>query len=171
SRLEAPNILLEKTLSEIGPIIEITAKSMQVLAEDKKLSFSIIIEPNLPKVMINPESIERVLKNLLSNAIKYSNSGSRIKIRTEIDRTGNYLQVSVEDSGIGVPEEHLNKIFDRFYRVETKAHTIKGTGLGLHLVKIAIEKHHNGQVYVESKLNEGSIFGFRIPLQSDEATV
>ncbi|OGI01866.1 MAG: hypothetical protein A2104_05145 [Candidatus Melainabacteria bacterium GWF2_32_7] len=171
SRLEAPNIVLEKTLSEIGPIIELTLKSMQVLTEEKKLSFSLIIEPNLPKAMINPESIERVLKNLLSNAIKYSFNGGRIRVRAEIDRTGNYLQISVEDNGIGVPEEHLGKIFDRFYRVETKAHTIKGTGLGLHLVKIAIEKHHNGQVYVESKVNEGSTFGFRLPLQDQESKV
>lgn len=169
SRLESPNVELEKTLCDIEPIIEVTLKSMKVLAEEKKLSFAVIIEPDLPEVPVNPESIERVLKNLFSNAIKYSHSGGRIKIRAEIDRTGSYLQISVEDNGIGIPEEHLGKIFDRFYRVETKIHTIKGTGLGLHLVKIAIEKHHNGQVFVESKVNEGSTFGFRIPLQLEES--
>jgi signal transduction histidine kinase len=115
--------------------------------------------------MVNSESIERVLKNLISNAIKYSHKNSRIKIRAEIDRSGDYLQISIEDSGIGIPEEHLNRIFDRFYRIETKVHSVKGTGLGLHLVKIAIEKHHNGKVFVESKLNEGSTFGFKIPLK------
>ncbi|MFH0702043.1 MAG: ATP-binding protein [bacterium] len=169
SRLESPNVELEKASSDIGPIIELTIKSMKVLAEEKNLLFSIIIEPNLPKIMINPESIERVLKNLLSNAIKFSHKGGRVKIRAEIDRTGNYLQVSVEDNGIGINEEHLSKIFDRFYRVENKIHTIKGTGLGLHLIKITIEKHHKGHVFVESKLNEGSSFGFRIPLKSTEA--
>lgn len=169
SRLESPNVELEKTESDIGPIIELTIRSMKVLAEDKKLSFSIIIEPNLPKVNINPESIERVLRNLLSNAIKYSNAGGRIKVVAELDRTGNNLQVSVEDCGIGIPKEHLAKIFDRFYRVETKAHTIKGTGLGLHLVKIAIEKHHKGKVFVESSVGEGSTFGFMIPLKAVEA--
>jgi two-component system, OmpR family, sensor histidine kinase NblS len=165
SKLESPDVRLEKDLSEIGPIIELTVKSMRVLAEERGISFSIIIEPDLPQVMLNAESIERVLKNLISNSIKYSHKNSRVKIRAEIDRTGDYLQVSIEDNGIGIPEEHLGKIFDRFYRIETKVHSVKGTGLGLHLVKIAIEKHHDGKVFVESKQNEGSTFGFKIPLK------
>ena len=168
SKLESPDVRLEKDLADIGPIIEITVKSMKVLAEEKHVSFSIIIEPDLPQVMLNVESIERVLKNLISNSIKYSHNNSRVKIRAEFDRTGNYLQVSIEDNGIGIPEEHLGKIFDRFYRIETKVHSVKGTGLGLHLVKIAIEKHHGGKVFVESKLNEGSTFGFKIPLKLAE---
>ena len=60
-------------------------------------------------------------------------------------------------------------IFERFYRIENQVHTVKGTGLGLHLVKIAIEKHHQGKVFVKSKLNEGSTFGFWLPL--DEADI
>ena len=168
SKLESPDIHLEKILSDIEPIIDITIKSMKVLAENKDISFSVIVEPDIPKVMMNPESMERVLKNLLSNAIKYSHNNSRIKIRAEIDRTGDYLQVSVEDSGIGIAEEHLSKVFDRFYRIETKVHAVKGTGLGLHLVKIAIEKHHNGKVFVESKPGEGSTFGFKLPIKVAE---
>jgi len=168
SKLESPDIALEKEISDIGPIIELTVKSMKVIAEEKKIAFSIIIEPDLPKVLINAESIERVLKNLISNAIKYSHPNSRVKIRSEIDRTGEYLQVAIEDNGIGIPEEHLAKIFDRFYRIETKVHSVKGTGLGLHLVKIAIEKHHGGKVFVESKVGEGSTFGFKLPLKFEE---
>ena len=165
SKLDSPDVRLEKDLSNMGAIIEITVKSMKVLAEEKGVSFSIIIEPELPEVMVNSESIERVLKNLISNSIKYSHKNSRVKIRAEIDRSGEFLQVSIEDNGIGIPEEHLAKIFDRFYRIETKVHSVKGTGLGLHLVKIAIEKHHGGKVFVESKQNEGSTFGFKIPLK------
>jgi len=168
SKLESPDIHLEKSLSEIEPIIDITLKSMKVLADEKAISFSVITEPDIPKVLLNPESMERVLKNLISNAIKYSHNNSRIKIRTEIDRSGDYLQVSIEDSGIGIAEEHLEKVFDRFYRIETKVHSVKGTGLGLHLVKIAIEKHHNGKVFVESKLEEGSTFGFKLPIKQVE---
>lgn len=171
SRLESPNVEIEKTPSDIGPIIELTARSMKVLAEERHLSFSIIIEPDLPKVMINPESIERVLKNLISNAIKYSNEGGKIKIRAEVNRVGTHLQVSIEDNGIGIPGKHMEKIFDRFYRVENKTHAIKGTGLGLHLVKITIEKHHNGEVFVESKEDEGSTFGFKIPLDQVEQEI
>ncbi|MDD3149409.1 MAG: ATP-binding protein [Candidatus Gastranaerophilales bacterium] len=164
SRLESPEVSLQKSLADIEPIIDLTVKSMNVLAEEKHILISIIIEPNLPKVYINAEGIERVIKNLLSNALKYSNENGRIKIRAEIDKTGNYIEVSVEDNGIGIPEKYLHKIYDRFYRVENNTHAIKGTGLGLHIVKTAIEKHHNGEVFVKSKENEGSKFGFRLPI-------
>lgn len=164
SRLEAPNVSLEKSLCDIQAVLELTVNSMKVLAEEKKITFSIITEPDLPKVMMHSESIERVLKNLLCNAVKYSYDEGRVKIRAEIDRTGNYLQVSIEDNGVGIPKEHLDKIFERFYRVENKVHSVKGTGLGLHLVKITIEKHHSGEVYVDSVPNQGSTFGFKLPL-------
>ncbi|MBY0403918.1 MAG: HAMP domain-containing histidine kinase, partial [Cyanobacteria bacterium] len=75
---------------------------------------------------------------------------------------------SVQDSGIGIPEEHIPYIFDRFYRVENKVHTVKGTGLGLHLVKVTIENHHHGEVFVKSEPGVGSTFGFRIPLYDAE---
>ncbi|OGI00390.1 MAG: hypothetical protein A2Y25_02240 [Candidatus Melainabacteria bacterium GWF2_37_15] len=171
SRLESPNVNLEKSLCDIEPLLELTVNSTKVLAEEKKISFSIMTEPDLPKVVINPESIERALKNLLCNAIKYSHPNGRVKIRAEIDRTGDYLQVSVEDNGVGIPKEHLDKIFERFYRVENKVHSVKGTGLGLHLAKITIEKHHNGEIFVESKVDEGSTFGFRLPLKTEEADI
>jgi two-component system sensor histidine kinase NblS len=90
-------------------------------------------------------------------------------VRAEVTELGDALEISVQDSGIGIPEEHLPYIFDRFYRVENKVHTVKGTGLGLHLVKIAIEKHHGGEVFVKSDVGSGSTFGFRIPLGEPSA--
>ena len=102
--------------------------------------------------------------NILSNAIKYSPDGKRIKVRAERSRDGEYVEVSVEDQGPGIPEKYQKKIFDRFFRVENDTHTVKGTGLGLHLVKVTIEKHHHGEVFVESKEGEGSTFGFRLPI-------
>lgn len=164
SRLESPNVQIEKTNCDIKPIIDLTVSSMKVLLDEKNMQTSVIVEPELPRVSMNGDSIERVLKNYISNAIKYSHNNGRIKIKAEIDRTGNYLEVSVEDNGLGIPREHLPKIFDRFYRVENKSHQIKGTGLGLHIAKIAIEKHHSGEVFVYSEPNIGSTFGFRIPL-------
>lgn len=164
SRLESTNIKLEKTQQNISTIIEGCVNSMQVLAEDKKLTFSIMKEPDLPEVLLNEGSIERALKNLLSNAIKYSPENGRIKVRAERARVGDFLEISIEDQGPGIPEEYQAKIFDRFFRIENNTHTIKGTGLGLHLVKISVEKHHQGQVFVQSKVGEGSTFGFRLPL-------
>lgn len=164
SRLESANVKLEKKTTNIVSIIENCVNSMHVLAEEHNLTFSIMKEPDLPEVILNEDSIERALKNLLSNAIKYSPNGGRIKVRAERARVGEFVEVRIEDQGVGIAEEYQQRIFDRFFRVENDTHTIKGTGLGLHLVKIAVEKHHYGQVFVESKLNEGSTFGFRLPL-------
>jgi two-component system sensor histidine kinase NblS len=164
SRLESNNVKLEKKQCNIVAIIENCVNSMQVLAEEKKLTFSIMKEPDLPDVPINEGSIERALKNLLSNAIKYSSNGGRVKIRAERARVGEFIEISIEDQGAGIPDEYQGKIFDRFFRIENDTHTIKGTGLGLHLVKISVEKHHSGQVFVQSKLREGSTFGFRLPI-------
>jgi len=168
SRLDSPNLKVEKTFLDIKPILENTVNSMKVIAQSKNITYSIIIEPNLPKLYINQDSIERVIKNLLSNAVKYSKDGGKIKVRAEIDGTGNNVECSIEDFGIGISQEHLSKIFDRFYRVENQAHTVKGTGLGLHLVKIAIEKHHNGEIFAESEINKGSKFGFRLPILTEK---
>lgn len=164
SRLEANNVKLEKIQKNIVEIIEGCVNSMQVLAQEKNLTFSVMKEPDLPEVMLNEGSIERALKNLLSNAIKYSPDGGRVKIRAERARIGEFVEVSIEDQGCGIPEEYQARIFDRFFRIENDTHTVKGTGLGLHLVKISVEKHHGGQVFVQSKLNEGSTFGFRLPI-------
>lgn len=164
SRLESNNIKLEKKQYNIVSIIESCVNSMQVLAQERNLTFSIMKEPDLPDVILNEGSIERALKNLLSNAIKYSPDGGRIKIRAERARIGEFVEISIEDQGAGIPDEYQSKIFDRFFRIENNTHTIKGTGLGLHLVKISVEKHHSGQVFVQSRLNEGSTFGFRLPI-------
>lgn len=169
SRLESPNIALKKEFTDIVPLLEQTINSMKVLANEKSITFSIIKEPDLPQVPINYDGIERAFKNLISNAIKYSPDGGKVKIRAEIARDPNYIEVTIEDQGIGIPEEHLSKIFERFYRVENATHTIKGTGLGLHLVKITIEKHHHGEVFVKSTPDVGSTFGVRLPIQDIEA--
>src|SRR5574344_515796 len=170
SRLESGNVKLEKTKMDITKIIEDCINSMKVLADERHLTFSVMKEPDLPEVLLNEDSIGRALKNLISNAIKYSPDGKRIKVRAEMARVGDFVEVSVEDQGPGIPEQYQQKIFERFFRIENDTHTIKGTGLGLHLVKIAIEKHHRGQVFVQSKVGEGSTFGFRLPINALEET-
>lgn len=164
SRLEAPEYKMEMDYQDITPLINLTVQSVKMLAEQKQLTISTALESSLPKVYMNSDSIERVLRNLLGNAIKYTPEGGRIKVRAEVIQDGQELEVSVEDTGVGIPEECLNRIWDRFYRVENKVHTVKGTGLGLHLVKVAVEEHHNGTVFVKSTIGKGSLFGFRLPL-------
>ena len=165
SRYESQNIKLEKTKQNIMEIIEDCVNQVQVLAKEYDLTISVMKEPDLPEIYLNVDSISRAFMNILSNAIKYSPDGKRIKIRVERSRDGEYVEVSVEDQGPGIPEKYQKKIFDRFFRVENDTHTVKGTGLGLHLVKVTIEKHHHGQVFVQSKEGEGSTFGFRLPIK------
>jgi two-component system sensor histidine kinase NblS len=164
SRLEAPEYKMEMDYEDITPLINLTVQSIKVLAEQKNLKISTAVETNLPKVYMNSDSIERVLRNLLGNAIKYTGEGGRIKVRAEVTKNGQALEVTVEDTGVGIPAEHIPHIWDRFYRVENKVHTVKGTGLGLHLVKVAVEQHHHGAVFVKSEVGKGSIFGFQLPL-------
>ena len=168
SRYEAQSLHLEKTKQDIVEIIEDAVNQVQVLAKEHDLTISIMKEPDLPEIPMNVDSISRAFMNILSNAIKYSPNGKRIKVRAERSRDGEYVEVSVEDQGPGLSEKDQKKVFDRFYRVENATHTVKGTGLGLHLVKVTVEKHHQGQVFVNSKEGEGSTFGFRLPINPPE---
>ena len=164
SRYQSQQIRLEKKKEDVTKIIEECVNQLDILAHEHKITISVMKEPDLPEVPLNHDSIARVINNILSNAIKYSPDGSRVKIRAERARVGDFIEVSVEDQGPGIPEEYQKKIFDRFFRVENATHSIKGTGLGLHLVKISVEKHHGGEVFVHSKVGEGSTFGFRLPI-------
>ena len=164
SRYAAQNLHLENTKQDIVEIIEDAVNQVHVLAKEHDLTISIMKEPDLPEIPMNVDSISRAFMNILSNAIKYSPDGKRIKVRAERSRDGEYVEVSVEDQGPGISEKDQKRVFDRFYRVENATHSVKGTGLGLHLVKVTIEKHHQGQVFVNSKEGEGSTFGFRLPI-------
>ncbi|OGI19492.1 MAG: hypothetical protein A3B68_04170 [Candidatus Melainabacteria bacterium RIFCSPHIGHO2_02_FULL_34_12] len=162
SRLESPRAKLNLSIQDIYPPIEYALKSILVLAEKKSIRIIKEIEENLPQLNINQENIERVLVNLLSNAIKYTPGNGTVKLTVKKEDLNNIV-FRVIDNGIGIPQEHLPMIFDRFYRVENKVHTIKGTGLGLTIVKKSIEQH-NGTISARSKLGEGSIFEFTLPL-------
>jgi len=167
SRLQS-DTELEKEKQSISTTIEKMIQSHKVLADEKSISITFIKEDDLPDISYNAQSIERVMSNLITNAIKYSPNNSRVKIRAEIAKNPEFLEVTVEDNGMGISPEHQKMIFERFYRIENQVHTIKGTGLGLHLVKVAIEKHHAGHVFVRSKLNEGSTFGFWLPIDKED---
>ena len=165
SRLESPDVKLEKENAEITKIIEETISSMQVLANEKNVQIVFIKQVEEIKIPVNVANIERVFNNLISNAIKYSPENTTIEI--ELKNKDGYIDISVTDHGCGIEEKHLEKLFDRFYRVENSVHTVKGTGLGLYLVKTTVEKHHGGKVYVTSKVGEGSTFGIKLPKKDE----
>ncbi len=168
SRMEA-NANMEKSLNSIYEVVDNCVNQVQALTKEHNLTISVEKEENIPEFLFNYDGIERALTNLLSNAIKYSPDNGEIKVKLKKD--GDDVVVTVSDQGCGIAPEHQKKIFDRFYRVENNIHTIKGTGLGLHLVKQTIEKYHNGKVFVESELGKGSTFGFTLPTKIYEESV
>ena len=169
SKLEA-DVKIEKQMLDLAETIERTLTGLKVLADEKKMEIFLIKQDNLPLVPYNEEAIERVINNLVVNAIKYSSENSKIEITVGMTEDNKHVKVSVKDEGIGIAEDVIDRVFDRFYRTENTTHTIKGTGLGLHLVKTAIEKQHNGKVFVQSKLGEGSTFSFILPLSESSVT-
>ena len=113
------------------------------------------------EVMANPDLLEQAIVNLLDNAIKYS--GRQSNVLVEVFPSGDEAVIKVEDHGIGIPEEHLTRIFERFYRVDkARSREMGGTGLGLAIVKHIVLAHH-GRVDVQSTLGKGSVFFIYIP--------
>ncbi len=161
SRLDS-DYEIEKLPNNIFELVETAVQGVQILLEQNNIKLSVQKNGEIPDFMFNFNSIQRALTNLLSNAIKYSPVNTEITVKVE--RDGEDVKVSVTDQGCGIAPEHLKKLFDRFYRVENATHTIKGTGLGLQLVKTTIEKHHQGKVFVTSEVGKGSTFGFTLPL-------
>jgi two-component system phosphate regulon sensor histidine kinase PhoR len=130
--------------------------------------FDIILQDDLPPITADRDKVDQILTNLLSNAIKYSPDGGKITIHAR--EVGDYVSISIADQGIGIPEEHIAKLFTRFHRVETRdARKQYGTGIGLYLVKHLAEAH-KGDVKVESEVGAGSTFTVLLPknLSSDE---
>ena len=168
SRLESGNVQLRKEYANLVELLEQNINSIKILADEKNIKISFEKQENLPPIPMNIESIDRVIRNLLSNAIKYSPDGKDIFVTVGLAEDNQNIKFTVRDTGIGIAKEHLEKIFDRFYRVENATHTVKGTGLGLHLVKMTIEKHHAGKITVTSVENEGSTFTVLLPLTTQE---
>ncbi len=141
----------------------ITDKIFDLLSEQlktKNISFGANIPDNCQRILADRSQIERVFINLVGNALKFTPENGKISINAH--RSGSIIQIDVTDSGFGIPEDAQEKIFEEFYRVEnTINQEVKGTGLGLPLVKHIIEAHH-GRIWVESKLSEGSTFSFTL---------
>ena len=163
SRLDS-NAKIEKSENDISQLVDACVNQVQVLLKEHNLKIEVEKEDNIPLLMFNYDSIARALTNYLSNAIKYAPQDSTIKVRLYKEVENNQVVVTVRDEGIGIAPEFQKKVFERFYRVENKTHSVKGTGLGLHLVKTTIEKHHHGHVFVVSQPNHGSTFGFTLPI-------
>ena len=119
-----------------------------------------------PMVEADPRRLEQILHNLLENAVKYSPKGGRIVVQGTV--RGQNAVISVSDQGIGIPTEQLDKVFERFYRIESPlTRRAGGSGLGLPITKALVEAH-GGRIWVESQPGKGSSFIFTLPLRQPE---
>lgn len=145
-------------------LIEQAVKAIQVKAGEKHLDISTEIQSDLPLVNIDYHRVNQVLHNLLINAVKHTDQNGKIVVSAQLE--GNLVKVSVTDNGEGIPEEDLPNMFERFYRVDkSRARNGGGSGLGLTIAKRLTEAH-GGTIEVSSKLGQGSIFSFTIPVAS-----
>jgi len=132
-----------------------------ILAEQNGIE--LIHLPHKPdiKFKFDLKRMQQVITNLLSNAIKYSPEGGKVTIKSEL--INNHVRLIIEDNGLGIPENDIPHLFDKFYRVYRENHShIEGTGLGLSIVKAIVEEHR-GQIEVESEVRKGSKFIITLP--------
>jgi two-component system phosphate regulon sensor histidine kinase PhoR len=162
STLESASSELRLELINPLQISEHVVADLAVLAGDKNISIRVIGE--VPPFVADSRKLEQVLKNLVSNAVKYIPQGRSVQIRWESDDKRNIV-LRVIDDGQGISDEHLDRLFERFYRIDKgRARDAGGTGLGLAIVK-HIMQSHGGSVSVRSKENKGSEFTCVFPVR------
>jgi signal transduction histidine kinase len=144
--------------SNLASIMKSAMQEMNYWFEKENFEIVTELDENI-NAEVDPDKMKQVIENLFSNAIKYSTDIKKIFIR--LFRTTDRVCIEIEDSGMGIPEDMLSRIFEAFYRIEQKDN-ISGTGLGLTVVKEIIEGH-NGTISVTSEIGKGSIFTVRLP--------
>jgi two-component system phosphate regulon sensor histidine kinase PhoR len=162
SRMEEGQKLFHFEKADIIPIVKDSVESFQNQTASQGFNISLSIPGPLPDIIFDREGMEQVMHNLLDNACKYS--GNSRKIEVDLLSKGNRVIIGVRDYGIGIRKEDQDKIFSRFYRAgEELTQTVKGSGIGLTIVKQIVEAHH-GEITVESSLGKGSVFTVRLPV-------
>lgn len=148
---------------DLADLVRSMLIDFRVLAEKAELSLTEEIEPGRPLVYGDPDQLQRVLDNLLSNALKFTPAGGRLTVRLWSDTDDNVVVLDVSDTGIGIPQDQLDRVFDRFYQVDgSTKRRYGGVGLGLALVKEIVEAH-GGQISVWSAVDKGSTFRVTLP--------
>lgn len=161
SRIEARQVKMNKVLSNVSVVVRTAAARLKGRAEAAGLELNLRLPREPVMAFFDPGLIEQVLVNLLDNAIKCTPAGG--KVETEVTAGDEYITVKVRDTGAGIPPEHLDRVFERFYRVDkTRSRARGGTGLGLSIVKHLVDLH-GGRVGVESIPGQGTEFYFTLP--------
>ena len=174
SKLEAGHFQIEPSINSLNGMIETLWDHYQVLSNEKKIKMEKDLDDNLPLVSFDKFRVEQVVRNFLSNALKFTPPEGTITITTKLKKQKDtstkdmqmFAEIVVKDTGVGIAEEELNKVFNKYEQTEAgKDASLKGTGLGLAICREIVELH-NGEVWVDSVLHQGSSFGFSLPIQA-----
>lgn len=173
SKLEVGRFSIEPKLSEINNLVLQQVENHRVLVKSKQIKINIELDRNLPPLYFDSLRIEQVLNNLLSNAMKFTPEGGEIFVnsslvnRTLDDEEHSFVCVSVKDTGAGIPEDQLSRIFEKYEQASSNQNfNIRGTGLGLSICK-EIVNLHGGEIWAESELDAGSVFSFTLPVEAE----
>jgi two-component system, OmpR family, phosphate regulon sensor histidine kinase PhoR len=162
SRIESGGWKPEPEALELEPAAREAWQGFVPDAEEKGVGFEVEVAPDAARVRADPGALRQVLSNLFSNALRYTPKGGRIGVRARSLRPG-WIQVEISDTGSGIPARHLDRIFERFYRVDAaRSRSEGGTGLGLAIVRHLVEAH-GGRVEAVSELEVGTSIRFTLP--------
>jgi PAS domain S-box-containing protein len=164
SRLEVEVFPMDKEWWQVDDLVDGALQRRRTLLAERRVDLELSLD--MPALFVDGREIEVVLMNLLENALKYSDPTTPITLSTELQR--GEVVFCVADQGIGIPAEHQERIFDRFYRVYTEGRRVPGTGLGLAICRRIIQAH-KGHIWVESTPGAGSRFCFSLPVGRADA--
>lgn len=162
SNLDFKKTIWDKEKIDVCNFLKNIIKKLEFSFKENNQVYNLDVENNIPKILVDKDAIEQVLLNIVSNAIKYTGNGGDVNIKAF--STDNFVTISVADNGIGVPKEDLNRIFERFYRVEKgRSRKLGGTGLGLAIAKEIIDAH-NGVISMKSEYEVGTEVEIKLPI-------
>ena len=160
ARLESGRVQFHKSTFPLRPMLEECASIMQAKADENHVTVTIEVPNDMPDVQADRDKLKQVTLNLISNAIKYNRPGGIVSVKAMVAE--NEWNLIVTDTGMGIPEGDLPKMFQKFYRVRATEAKVMGTGLGLSICK-GIIQGHGGRIEVQSKLGEGTRFIVHVP--------
>ncbi len=162
SRIEAGRIDLKPTYLALVPLAKEVTESLSTVAREKLISLEVASQDSSVTAWADRDKVAQVLMNLIGNAVRFTPAGGKVTVAVE-SNGDEWVQISVADTGPGIPPEEANKIFDKFYQVDqVDKQKTKGTGLGLAISKGLVEMH-GGKIWVESETGKGSNFSFTLP--------
>lgn len=161
SRIESGQVPFRFQAVRVSETVLTPVERLQPLAARSEIDLIVDVPQRLPRVYADAERIHQVVTNLVHNALKFSSAGGSVKISAESQPGGRLVTISVNDTGIGVPAEDTDRIFERFFKTD-RARASLGTGLGLAIAKHIVQAH-SGRIWVDSIENRGSTFSFTLP--------